>query len=170
MFVAPSRNDRDPRCIVFELRLIGAIRTRDAELALLLASALAYLDPGDEVASRIKYRCADCLERDLPVEFLDMGASPRRAVARKDLESYELSPADLSVFALVDGACTVERIIDSSGMPFLAAYDALETLLAAQALDLGEPPQKSQSRMTTHGNAMTTPSRVEHPLVLANES
>ncbi|HEY8088461.1 MAG TPA: hypothetical protein VIF09_11465 [Polyangiaceae bacterium] len=125
----------DPEGI--ETRLLVALQAGDAGSALLLASAMAYMDhPSNEVARRIKLRCVSRMRGKQTHVSPPLQAVPRRLVEWNALLGREFSRQATYVLSLVDGASTVEAIIDASAIPPLEAYEALDALLSEDIIGL----------------------------------
>lgn len=113
---------------ILEDRLLSALRERDMERAMMLASSLLYSSPSHGVAWRIKTRCAQEL-RGSTFGFLRFDTVPKMRVRWESLAGTNLPRQTAFVLSLVDGHSTVEQLLDASSLPPLAAYDTLDTLL-----------------------------------------
>jgi hypothetical protein len=113
-----------------EQRLLHAILEHDPAAALILASTLAYLDPTHEVARRIKSRCFKQLRSNVTREFPAYDAIPRVSLGWDAITKRHLSRHAAYVLACIDGASTVEVLVDVSALQPLAAYEALDSLIS----------------------------------------
>ena len=119
-----------------EDRLLAAIRSRDLPNALILASVLVYMDPGNAIARRIKDRCAKQLDSARTRSFPRHDAIPRQRVPWSELSRRTLSRSEAYLLWCIDGRSTVEDIIDASAMPPLVAFETLDALLREGLIDL----------------------------------
>jgi|HubBroStandDraft_2_1064218.scaffolds.fasta_scaffold622393_1 hypothetical protein len=112
---------------VLEERLLQALHVGDASGALMLASTLAYLHPTHPAARRIKTRCATKVSREFPRR----DAVPRAILPWDAILDRKLSREAAYVLACIDGASTVEALVDISALQPLVAYEALDWLVGA---------------------------------------
>jgi hypothetical protein len=119
-----------------EQRLLEAIRNADLAGALTVASVLVYLDPSNELARRIKDRCAQQMEAKRTLSFPRPDAVPRQCVPWSELRRRTLSRSEAYLLWCVDGKSTVEQIIDASAMPPLLAFETLDALIREGIVDL----------------------------------
>lgn len=133
----PSAPEPSMRREELESRLLEALKAHDSGAALLLASALAYMDPTSETARRIKLRCVSRVQGRATRELPQLQAVPKRLVDWASLEDRKLTRQQIYVLSLVDGIATVENVIDASAISPLVAYDALDCLLRDKIIGVG---------------------------------
>ena len=132
--VAPpieSAKGAPPERAVLEGRLLRAVQASCNGAALMLASSLAYLDPEDEVARRIKARCAELEESPRAREFPRRKAIPRMHLGWNGVKEEMVSCQAAYMLTFIDGQSTVEVLVDASGLPPLTAYEAIDSLIGA---------------------------------------
>jgi hypothetical protein len=120
---------------VLEQKLVRALRDRNTAQALTLASVIVYQCPEHEVARRIKTRCAQ-QQRGATLAFPRSDAIPRMRLPWTELEGRNLPGRAAFLLSCLDGASTVEQIIDVSAMPVLLAYETLDMLVRDGIVEL----------------------------------
>lgn len=93
--------------------------------ALEVAETILSASPDDPAASACRDECRGVLVRMYETRLGDMTRVPVVAVAREQLRWLSIDHRAGFVLSLVDGASTVEMIVDVSGMP---AFDTLRIL------------------------------------------
>jgi hypothetical protein len=120
-----------------EARLLRALEQRKLPEALMVASSLVYLYPAHDVARRLKERCADQMDSKGAPEFAPRHAVPSMRLSWNELRDRTLSREAAYVLSCVDGATTIEALIDMSALQPLAAYEALDALTCEGIVAVG---------------------------------
>ena len=120
-----------PERAVLEGRLLRAVQASCNGAALMLASSLTYQDPEDEVARRIKARCAELEENPQARAFPRRKAVPRVHIGWNGVKEEMVSCQAAYMLMFIDGQSTVEVMVDASGLPPLTAYEAIDSLIGA---------------------------------------
>jgi hypothetical protein len=120
---------------LLEDQLVNALRRGENARALMLASSLVYSNPEHVVARRIKSRCAQNMTADA-IPFPSDDAIPVQCLDTSELAERNLSRRAAHMLSCIDGALTVEEVIDISALPQLVAYDVLDALVREGIIDV----------------------------------
>jgi hypothetical protein len=110
--------------------------TGDFSGALQIAEALLAEDAGDLEAQRYSTSCRDVLTQMLLSRIGSVSAIVRVALSQEELRWLTLDHRAGFLLSLVDGALSVEELLDIAGMPKLESLRILANLLEQRVIHL----------------------------------
>lgn len=114
--------------------------------ALVVAELILGARPGDPAAGRYAEAAREKLEQLYGSRLGSLQARPRVVVGDANVRWLGLDHRAGFILSRVDGASTVEEIVDTSGMPRLEALRTLCDLIDLRAIELVAPPSAPARR------------------------
>ncbi len=122
----PEKSDSQRTAPSIHAELDDLLASRDHRAAIVVAEQILADDPDDIRAKAGVQRCHAALEEMYVLRLGSLEGVPRVAITREEITGLALDHRSGFVFALIDGICTLEMILDMASMPRL---DALRVLL-----------------------------------------
>jgi len=131
---APGPNSGDPEVVAMKDRYA----TGDFSGALIVAEGILEAEPQHEEARRCRERCTDVLSQMYLARLGSLAQIVQVALSGDEIRWLSLDHRAGFLLSLIDGASSIETLLDISGMPRLEALRILYGLLDQRVIALSE--------------------------------
>jgi hypothetical protein len=127
-------------------KMLRRLDAKDYMGALILAESLGAIDPHDEQVHRCAEECRAKLTEMYLGKLGDRSHVPRMMMRADELQSMALDHRAGFLISCIDGACSLDELLDLSGMPALDTVRLLYELVQEGAVIVEAPPPRSSQR------------------------
>lgn len=131
---APGPSSNDPEIVAMKDRYA----TGDFSGALIVAEGILEAEPQHDEARRCRERCTDVLSQMYLARLGSLAQIVRVALSGDEIRWLSLDHRAGFLLSLIDGASSIETLLDISGMPRLEALRILYGLLDQRVIALSE--------------------------------